>query len=422
LKNDGEATLKLLTMKNLFIRLSVLSILLLSGRCKPQPGPEPDVQPITDSLAIPKLVWKSTISNELTGSICPIVNNNYALFSRSILSADTDPIIAFDKNTGKKLWEWNDYKKKGGLRGYKNTYYTHDDVAVITQGSQVYAIDLKTGKTLWENKVGDTALETVTGIGSTVFQEKFKSVNGSDLPFLAKCDIKTGQWQTFFTDSLMINFTQHYDIAKPFVNSVGDTMLTFTNNAYRLPGNPGGELIMSFVYLINVSKSKLIYKIELSPTLGATMAQEIRKGKAFIASDSKKLICWDIEKGQSIWDIKGTSGYYANVVIEDNKIIASTVEGIQAFDADSGVPLWTSGAFETKYSVSNFEFANGILYFSSGWLYAIDANTGKRLWHYADNKNGEANKGFILKLNVDKASKRIFIGNNLEALCYETIK
>jgi outer membrane protein assembly factor BamB len=405
-------------MKNLVILLSTLSILLMSSRCRPEPEPEP----ISDGLAIPKLVWKSPISNELTGSICPLVHNNYALFSRAILAADTDPVIAFDKNTGKKLWEWNDYKKNGSLRGYKNTYYASNDIAVITQGSQVYAIDLKVGKTLWENKVGDSALETVTGIGSTIFQEKFKNVNGSNLPYLAKCDIKTGQWQTFFTDSLMLNFTQHYEIAEPFVNTAGDTMLTFTNNAYRLPGNPGGELITSFVYLLNASKNKLIYKIQLSPILGATMARQIRNGKAFIASDSKKIICWDIEKGQNVWDIKGTPGYYANIVIEDNKIITSTVEGIQAYDADSGTLLWTSTAFDTKNSVSNFEYANGVLYFSSGWLYAIDATNGKQLWHYADNKNGEANKGFILKLNVDKASKRIYIGNNLEALCYETIK
>jgi outer membrane protein assembly factor BamB len=335
------------------------------------------------------------------------------------VSDSTDPIIAFDKNTGKKLWEWNDYKRQGSIYGYRNYYYAYENIATITQGSQVYALDLNVGKTLWQNKVSDAAMENVVGIGATVFHEKFIDVNGTYLPYLAKCNIKTGQWQTIFTDSLMANFTQRYNIAEPFINAIGDTMLIFTNGAYRLPGNPGGEKSLSFVYLFNVSQNILIYKIEVPPVTSLT--RKIRNGKIYIADETKKIICWDVEKGQGLWDIKGTAGYYANLVFEDNRIIANTVEGIQAFDADSGTLLWTNTDLG-KNVVSNFEYLNGILYFSTGWLYAIDATDGKQLWHYVADKNGEAKQGYITKLNVDKASKRIYIGNNLEALCYETIK
>jgi outer membrane protein assembly factor BamB len=403
-------------MKNLIILLSTLLILLTSSRCNPEPQPVPT----PDGLTIPKLVWKSPISSTLTSSICPIVHGDYALFSRAILSDSTDPIIAFDKNTGKKLWEWNDYKKSGSLSGYRNSYYAYDNVATITQGSQVYAIDLRIGKTLWQNRVSDAAMENVVGIGATIFHEKLKETNGSYLPYLAKCNIRTGQWQTIFTDSLMLNFTQRYEISEPFINAVGDTMLTFMNGAYRLPGNPGGEKSLAFIYLFNVSKNKLIYKIEINP--GSSLTRKIRNNKIYILQDAKKILCWDIEKGQVSSEILGTSSYYGNITLEDNKIFVTTAAGIQGYDADSGTLLWTSNAFETKNLVSNFDYFNGVLYFSSGWLYAIDATSGKQLMHYADNKNGEAAKGYILKLNVDKASKRIYIGNNLEALCYETIK
>jgi outer membrane protein assembly factor BamB len=383
--------------------------------CNPMPTPAPVVD-----ASIPKLVWKSIISNELTGSICPIVHGDYALFSRSVLSADTEPLIAFDKNTGKKLWEWNDYKRKGDLRGYKNTYYAFDNVAVITQGSQVYAIDLKMGKTLWENKVGDAALENVTGIGSTIFQEKFKNVNGSDLPYLAKCDIRTGQWQTIFTDSLMLNFTQYYNISEPMIDTNGDTLLIFSNTAYRLPGNPGGEASMSFIYSFNVTQNKLNYKKTIFPNKGINDASnEILNGRRYVYGDYS-ISCYDTKTGEQLWQKKNL--FDVIKLVADNKIFTISDKGIiKCIDVNTQAELWNL-SLDGVNTLSNFEYANGILYFSSGWLYAIDATTGKQLWHYADTKNGEARGGFILKLNVDKATKRIYIGNNLEALCYETIK
>jgi outer membrane protein assembly factor BamB len=400
-------------MKNLFVFAAILTFIA----CRPTPTPEP-----TTGLPNPKLVWKAPISNELVGSMCPLVHGDYVLYSRSTVTNITDPLIAFNKNTGTKLWEWDSYGRPAGFRDNKNTYYTHDNTGIFTFGTSAYGIDFKSGKTLWQNRVneGATAGAKVRGIGSMVFQEKTSQSGSSLLPFLVKCDIKTGQWQTIFTDSLMLNFDQSYTIYDPFIDAKGDTTLFFVNSAYRLPGNPGGEASMSFICSFNVTKNKLNYKKTLFSNKGVSpISGTLYKDQMFLY-DMGKILCYDITTGYKKWE-NSISGY--PITVEGNKMFTQTDNKyLRCFDLDTQTETWTATLNSPTNDISNLEFENGIMYFVSNSLYALDMADGKMLWNYDTKASGEKTRGFSAKLFVDKASKRVYVFNNFEALCYEILK
>ena len=127
--------------------------------------------------------------------------------------------------------------------------------------SRNYAIDMKTGKTLWYNK-GDAAAPYISGLGDMCFQVKSNQSSGSDLPYISKCNINTGQWQTVFTDTIVQDFQPFPSILLPFVDNNNDTLIFYLKNLYRFPPN---EASHSLIYCFNMSKNKMIYTKEIFP-------------------------------------------------------------------------------------------------------------------------------------------------------------
>ncbi|MCA9974087.1 MAG: hypothetical protein KC425_27935, partial [Anaerolineales bacterium] len=91
-------------MKQLTMILMIVMILAACSKEPPVPvGPE--------------LVWSvSLTTGGLASSIRPIIYQDKVIYSRNPLTPPST-LLAFNKHTGEKIWEWDDYIGSDGRLG-----------------------------------------------------------------------------------------------------------------------------------------------------------------------------------------------------------------------------------------------------------------------------------------------------------------
>jgi outer membrane protein assembly factor BamB len=405
-------------MKNYLLLFSFF--LLTSSKCDDPVNPDPNV------FGTPKLIWSGKISEVEASSIAPIISGDNVLFSKRTLNSTSEPVTALKAVDGTKAWEWDDYKVSGGLSISQN-FYSNNGNTIITQGSRVYAID-KQGKTLWYNKVGNVAEEQVVGLDETIFQAKYNTIGNDNQPFIAKSNIMTGQWQTIFTDTIVKDFVRSLEFSKPFIDSNGDTTLVYTESLYRFANSSINqkEKIIGYISRFNVSKNKLVYRNEVLRPDGTTtsLTSAVVYQNKIIASNGKIIYCFNALSGQIIWqkligDINNGNDGYGGLIVENNKIFAANGRGfVYCFDASTGTELWKTPLVNGTNTFGELHYLNGVVYFSSGYLYALDEVDGKIIWRFTAPKTL-----FTERIQIDKDKKRVYISDYTNtAYCYETIK
>ena len=392
-------------------------IALLAIGCTKAPQPTDPTQP--------KLIWKTALQSAgLTGSIYPVVCSNSIIYSNWTTGGTTEQIIALNKSTGKREWEWNDYQSATNnsiLDGSGYSVYMANDKIMFPIGSRNYAIDIKTGKTLWSNK-GDAAEKYISGLGDICFQIKSNQSTGSDLPYVSKCNINTGQWQTVFTDTVVKDFKPSSSFPLPYIDTNGDTLIYYIKNLYKFPPN---EAIRSLIYCFNISKNRMIYSKDIFPAEGVGGFPIIYKNRIYIYAD-KGFVCLDMLTGNKVWannsNLAG-SGFTTFTVAEGKVLAGNSNSKLYCYDAETGALIWEKDkATANTNDMNKPTVLNGILYYVSlGKLYAVDILTGEFLWQYKAN-TGDSNLFLNRYMTVDPVAKRIYAHDFRNAYCFEAIK
>ena len=396
--------------------LFLLAVVPMLFAC-PKPTPIDPTQP--------KLVWKTKLFDGLAGSIYPILCTNSVIYSIDKDLASTALILSLNKNTGAKEWEWNDYQQpitSAISDGSGVSIYSRNDKIVFPVSSRNYAIDVKTGKTFWQTQ-GDIAAPYVRGIGDVCLQVKAKQIGGEDQPYVSKCNINTGQWQTVFTDTIVKDFKPFAALSLPYVDTNGDTLIIYLKTLYRFPPN---EARRSLIYCFNMSKNKMIYTKEILPNESLSGLPTIYKNKIYTPSGNK-LVCLDITTGDKVWvsnPINQSNSVFTNFTVAEDKVLAGNENSsLYCYDANTGQLVWEKDkSIANTNSINKPSVLNGIMYYNAGTkLYAVDIQTGEFLWQYKA-ETGNSNAFLNRSLTIDPIAKRIYAHDYQNAYCFEAIR
>ncbi len=403
-------------MKNLFF----FTWILILSNCKPKEQPTPD-------SSTPKLVWQADMG-ERGSSIHPIVSGDYVVFSKErATTPTTEPLKILDNKLGKISSEWTDILgSNGDIIDYEGrSIYENNGIVVLALGSRVHAIDIKNNITLWKNKYSDSAEEGITGIGNTIFHSKYKTVNGIDYGYIAKGNILTGQWETVFTDTILSGYTNTLQPAIPFIDKNSDTLLFIIQTKYRLPPQ---EKNINNLYCFNLSKKQLKYKVEITaPIEGGNLPIVLHpqiEGDKIVIRAGKKLLCFNINIGNKLWEVETNdqqlSSSWVRFVVGNGKVFGyASSASVVCFDLETGIQKWKLSTPNSGNVIGGMQYHNGYVYYSTGGLEAIEAETGKRIWNF----EGPAKEFFTLGMRVDKANNKIYIGDYKgNAFCFEALR
>lgn len=114
----------------------------------------------------------------------------------------------------------------------------------------------------------------------------------------------------------------------------------------------------------------------------------IYENKLYAQDSAGMMYCLDPLNGELIWKtqtkLKPIGDSRMSVIAADGKVFGGCPGLIQAFDADSGAPIWCANELSSQNSPADliFDEKNGRLIVSAHWkcLYAIDIKDGKTVW------------------------------------------
>jgi outer membrane protein assembly factor BamB len=399
-------------MKNIIFFCFLMSL----GNCRPTE------QPNVDTIDKPKLVWQTSIGGA-SGSMYPLMSGDFVIFSNE--SNRLDVLKILDKKTGKSQAEWRDFLDGSGIindtegRGL----YENNGIVILPIGSRVHAIDIKNNKTLWKNKASDAAGESITGLGSVIFQSKYKSINGVNHGYVAKSSTTTGQWEEVFADSIAIDFRNTLQAPVPYIDKNGDTLLFVIQSKYRFPPQ---ERNLNNLICYNLSKRQLKYNAEITPPAdGSSYAIGIQPqifNDKIVIRAKHKLICFDLNLGKQLWEVQTNEkpqDQWSSFLVADGKVFGYALSAtLICYDLNNGNMIWKNSTGTSGSICSAIEYHNGYIYYSTGGLEAVNVLTGKRVWNYSS----PSKEFFDIGLRIDKSSNKLYVSDYKgNAYCYQTL-
>ncbi len=368
----------------------------------------------------PNLVWRSSINiNGYVGSIAPIVYEDVVVYSRNTFSS-IEPLLAFNRHTGKKLWEWTDFL--GDVdQFWTGDSYQHKDILILG-GPRVYAINILTGKTLWSSwDFKSSGNSQVTGIGSSIFHIKY-SKTFPNISTIRYRDIYSGDWQTILEVAWGDGFDSYVGGITPYIDEFGDTLLIFTEGSYNFDEKVGGRKL----WVYNLTQRKTIHEILYHPLdilpNGSVLRPIVYEGKIYTNS-GKALYCFDLESGEQCWK-QTFREIPSQVMMADGILLVNNNDlSLYALNPEFGSRIWKT---PTGGFCSKMHLVDGVVYYtnsSNGKMYAVRVADGEVLWDYENPDRQQDNGAFFgAAMTVSPDGKYIYAYNFLDALCFETLK
>lgn len=373
----------------------------------------------------PQLIWKKSLKGDtLTACMIPKIYNDIVIYNQTEITNYYHPIIAYDKNTGNKIWTWLDYiGEHEGIYGMITSTIVKDNIFTFATHIGIYAIDVTTGQTLWQNThETQRGHRDITNFGDKIFHITLQPDRNEY--YLNIADIHTGNWQTIYSTTMKDNYTPSLLPPSFYIDNNGDTLLLFTNNTYDFSTQKG----LPFFICYNLTKKEIVYEKEVtSPTFGYGIVKEpiVYNDKAYFHV-GPFMYCYDIATGEKRWskrleDIVGTIGF----ILQDDRLFVG-IEGsnpqLYALEPETGIQLWKIKSSGTS---SKMQYYNGVIYFNgggNGLLHAVNAQKGEYIWQYSS-PDLKHNSGawFDSAISIDKATGRIYTSNYLNALCFEAM-
>ena len=400
-------------MMSLYI---LLVTFLLSGCNKPN-HPTPPLPEPPDNGYQPIIIWESEITNNgnFVSSINPILVNDLIITSSQSYSGYNDNkemVLAFDKDSGNKQWEWEDYIRPGNQTiGLAEGVALIDNTLLISSAQDNYAININSGTTIWatETEEGRARIST---FGTKVFHvARYGNSPRSDSAKTFMCDYSNGQWQEIYKIS-GVDYNPALYLPVGYINEEGDTLLIFQNQGITF--NPSGERVDLHCY--NLTQDSLLwYKPNFTPSGSSNIRAPIVEGDLVYFGGKWDFYCIDILSGEVIW----THNFYwdyqgSNFLIYNDLIITNLDNGdLIAIDKNSGEQVWVNEALSG--CCVELRIYGDRIYFGNSDLFIVEANTGDLLYKFDSPHNGRFDSGIA----VDIENKKMYASDGHFFMCME---
>jgi outer membrane protein assembly factor BamB len=412
-----------MNMKNLVLRINVISIFLTVGLltcCKKN-------EPMTTPISPLKLLWNMPIEGgtddyKRIDIDDDVVYNNGVVISHFIDGKRSLRMI--DLETKQTRWVWSEGTP---LAFDIHRQYQYGKYLVVGRQNKVYCIDLEIGKSVFNNLKNVYFDNWSSGIGNTLFISSYTYGQDSEL---YKGDIKTGEIVKFLTpkykkDTITNGTATRLIYKTSSIMYEGDSLLVVPfieskKNGYTYPQ----------LNTYNVSKGKWLYDnidLVLDTTFYKTMPNgvKIHNNNIYIAC-GYDLICYELLTGKEKWRRNDFLHYFAfafhGFEVFDNKLVTSTEEGkTYCIDTQTGKNIWVIDKVGSPDSFIRYH--NGILYYLAGaQLRCVDIQTGELLASISNPDDSYIQERVVVvpQPNGEKAKVIIFSYKNMYV--YEAIR
>ena len=364
---------------------------------------------INTSPHAPTLLWQSSFNNGLSYSIIPVVYKDIVVYSTYDGSDAKFKLVAFNKLTGEKKWEWRNTLSNYGYFissttekpiVYKNILY----LRYIGNYNQILKIDLNTGLSLNNNTLAATYNK-----------------------FIVKTLLNIKNYLVYYV--LDINFR----LARLFVYNIETDQIT---KIYDYQNNSFPSMLDFNLYQNIDNQNKLIARIQharddlwqivdstfdLSYNLDNNKPVFYKKfdannkpssiltaGDKYYYSLSGRYTQFINEKNGNIelnkYQYNNPGGYYKNKLF----VFWDTREN-SCISADDGYQIWANRDynFASEYIFYNDKIYNGNM--------CVDANTGKLLWSI-DTEGGYQNI-----VTIDPETGNIYTATFTGPVCFKNV-
>ncbi len=328
----------------------------------------------------------------------PSFGEDVIFFSSDYLdysSAGTTEVYALDADSGDVRWV---HETKGIAYTPavldKTVYVGCDDCSPSSKG-QVYALDTESGNELWSFEAEYSSSSPVVS-GCTLYFSSSESGEGYGKTFdegiVYALDTGTGteKWR----------FQPEFTAGTP---AVDDTTVYFNSFQYTIWGGGGTGRPPSYIYALDKETGGEKWRFESEYSMGQPVVYD---NTVFVGSPPGNsgagggiLYALDAETGEERWRFESEYSMGQPVVYDNTVFVGGSryshegAEGlILALNRETGKEKWR---FKPMLDAGPPVYADGALYFISGdteyvfeqhspiyegYLYSLDAGTGKELW------------------------------------------
>jgi len=375
-----------------------------------------------DTEAPYKVVWQTSLFGDTLYSITdfkPILFEDLVIFSRRKGPAFSEEIVAFDKRTGEKRWEWTEE-----VRNYVFTdeYIIRGDTLILASGSQIYLIDMHTGNTLKEiNEEIDTnyvPLPAISYYGGRIYQSYEREFQDS-LTYVRSVDLKTFRWRTEVID----HTTYPGDLLSVYppsvwINENGDTILVCVK---RIVNYKDFKRDKANLISYNITVDTVLWERDSVDKVGSIVESPRIEGDRIYFIGTRHVECFDRNTGETLWKtvVVDDGGFLlANVPIytEDAIYLLSSTDDIIGLSKEDGRLIYGR---KCKGNGSYLTLYKDRLYRAYITMDVIDAKSGrviltiKKSHNYSRRTPGKWRNGVV----IDPEMELMYVEDGFFAMC-----
>lgn len=344
-----------------------------------------------------------------------------------------------DGETGQRKWTWNNVlRDTEPVHIYRNFTQQYNQYLFYNYGPRNYCIDLKTGQTVWRKDRGYTAMNGVTyGLGPIYFARatpnEIAKVTGMQ-DRIYKGDIRTGEEVEVAVPA--------YNLQKWKNNTNWQIFMGVITDVYPVVDGPDTLLIATYnepslvryqyeayIGLYNLTKRQWVYdRKRLNPqwTDGFDSSWLTVVGDKMFTILNRVVACSNWRTGELLWTKTLTSMAALPTPIENKYLAVFSVDShLFLLDINTGQTVWEKDR-EIMAVTSQMYYDQGILYYLTKTLNAVEIPSGKKLWSIlapTTNKLDGNFWGFIVGKPGQNGQKgRIYVRTGYHTYCFEAVK
>ncbi len=313
--------------------------------------------------------------------------NNMAMIHRRINSKPIT-LTAIDLDNGEIVWEWDDYFNPETELTNGRFFSRTDNIFHWKTGDRQYWIDLESGSTINKVRSPQSFTHVMEQLGDIHYSIGFYE---SEQPDVSTTGVFGGNFLESNPSLILNKEVDPNQIHSGRANDIVSVNPVIIENDTLLV--IGWQQIFenidfqSYLGLYNLSKNYWEYdSIALcEPNPKGVLYQPFQVFQDDVITNvGKSLISYNYKTGEKNWEeIFDHDFSFAGFEIANDVLVASCEnQRVYGLNATTGNLIWSSPGSGTPSNLKN-RILNDVVYFgggSSGFLHAIDINSGKTLW------------------------------------------
>ena len=359
-----------------FILFTILNII----GCKPDEGPP---KPVENPSPI---IWKKLLSKVPASSLnsTPIYYNETIIVGKKEVSGYM--VKARNIENGDSIWQTS-LGNTGGFNPLDERFFLYQDKLVLSDGTRSFVMDASNGNLLWKHQS-----ENMTGTSCVIDDYLYKADEvDRNTSSLYRYDLNTGFEEKLFTIN-RVDYGRNYSpgllMPVKWMHPNGDEILVLQNRSYGWFTDMEPKMdILAW----NLTADSMLWYRERLDGFSSMSSPAISGDKVYFYGDHHAY-CINPSNGETIWKYFIGNGpeddfNTANVlIIGDKLVVKPDSDDMHVIDKETGKRIWFNG--ETRAGPGLLIEHKDTIWFSSGWVLGIDANTGKKLIEWDNNDRG----------------------------------